>query len=300
MHAMTVPCGASEKEKTTRNAVLAGLIDTVITGGAMVASNSSVLLADFSKTLLEFLAVAMAWQAMRLVRKGGGHRFEYGLDRLETLSSLFVGLLMVLILVLIVLHAVRNLLHPEAIKGWGVWLSMGSQVVYGFINSYFWMKNRRGARHSPLMASQARLFQSKAFANGFILLSLTLSTVFDHQPWADAIDPSASIVIAGFILMAALGVVSSSFMDLLDCTLEEQSQILILRELARHFEDYKDLHGIRSRKSGSKVYIEVFLEFEPHQSFAEIQPIADDICRGIEAAIPDSSVTIGLASGRVA
>jgi len=81
----------------------------------------------------------------------------------------------------------------------------------------------------------------------------------------------------------------------MDRTLEEENQIIILRELAGHFEEYEELHGIRSRRSGSKVFIEIFLEFDPEDTMAEIQKTAAEIRRNIETKINNSSVTIALA-----
>ena len=62
----------SAKESSTRTAVIAGLADTLITLGALVASQSAVVLADFLKTLLEFVAVLLAWLAIRRIRAGPG------------------------------------------------------------------------------------------------------------------------------------------------------------------------------------------------------------------------------------
>ena len=48
------------KDSSTRTAVIAGAVDTLITLAALLAAQSSVLLADFLKTGLEFIAVLLA------------------------------------------------------------------------------------------------------------------------------------------------------------------------------------------------------------------------------------------------
>jgi divalent metal cation (Fe/Co/Zn/Cd) transporter len=118
--------------------------------------------------------------------------------------------------------------------------------------------------------------------------------------WSDYIDPAASMVIALSILSATLGIFSSSLYDLLDRTLEEERQIVILAELARHFHDYEELHGIRSRRSGAQVYVEIFLEFDPEKKMAEIQQVIDTIRHDIEQKLQGSSVTIALTTEAVA
>jgi ferrous-iron efflux pump FieF len=127
------------------------------------------------------------------------------------------------------------------------------------------------------------------------VLSMTLS----RYHWALYIDPVASMIIGTSILLAAVGILSSSFSDLLDRTLEETSQFFILRELARHFDKYEALHGIRSRRSGSHVFVEIFLEFDPGKTVGEVQETINSIRKSIESSVAGSRVTIALATEQV-
>lgn len=289
---------SASRESAALAGVVAGLVDTGITVAALLAANSSVLLADTCKTMLEFIAVLMAWMAIRRINRGANHQFDYGIGKLENLSSLLVGLLMILCLLVIAVNTVRNIMHPAHIQGAGVWISIAAQIVYAGINGFLCVRNRRmaAAEASPIMASQARLFLTKTLANLFILGSLILSIALAKYHWSLYIDPLASMVIGGSILLAAVGILKSSFYDLLDRTLEETSQVYILRELARHFSEYEALHGIRSRRAGSKVFVEVFLEFDPERKVGEVQDIVNRLRQDIENAVQGSRVTIALAN----
>jgi cation diffusion facilitator family transporter len=289
--------GDGNRESATRTAVIAGGFDLIVTLGALIAASSAVILADFFKTLLEFVAVLLAWLAIRRIHRGANHEFDYGVGKLENLSSLAVAILMITCLLVIVINAAHSLFHPGEITGLGVWISFFSQVVYGVINTRLCLRSRRLAReqNSPLMASQADLFYTKAIGNGFIFLSLSLSLLLRDLPWAHYIDPVASLVIAGSILFAALGIFKDSTLDLLDRTLEENSQIVILRTLARHFDCYEELHEIRSRRSGSRVFVEIILGFPGTQSAAEVQAAARRLKEELEREIASSHVTIGIA-----
>ncbi len=298
---MSSPLTASDsvsREVAIRNGMLLALLDTGIVTVALVAAKSSVLLADFFKTLLELVAVTLSWLAIRRINRGANQQFEYGMGKMEHLVSLFVGLLMTVCLLLIVLNALRNILHPTHIAGVGILISIADQIVYAFVNAFLWLKNRREARaaSSPLMEAQSKLFLTRMIGNVFILLSLGLSMALKPYAWASYIDPAASLMIGASILMAAMGLFSTSVSNLLDRTLEESDQIVILRELARHFDDYESLHTIRSRRAGTEVFIDILLEFDPEKKVGEIQKAAADIRRSIEQAIRGSRVTIGLAT----
>jgi cation diffusion facilitator family transporter len=301
---MTTAIGGDgiSREKALRGLFFAGLLDVLLTTTAFLLANSGVLLADFLKTTIELIAITLSWIAIRRVNRGGGKKFEYGLGKLENISSLFVGLVMLLSFLIITANSVHSIIVPGHIQGIGLWISIGSQVIYLGINGGLWLKNKRLSKvaPSPLMDSQTKLFLTRFIGNAFILLSLGLSMALSRFSWSEYIDPAASMVIALSILSATLGIFSSSLYDLLDRTLEEERQIVILAELARHFHDYEELHGIRSRRSGAQVYVEIFLEFDPEKKVSEIQQVIDSIRRDIEQKLQGSSVTIALTTEQVA
>jgi cation diffusion facilitator family transporter len=287
-----------EKQASTRTAAIVGGVDTLITLAALLAAQSSVLLADFLKTLLEFVAMLLAWLAIRRIHEGSKSHFEYGLEKLEDLSSLIVASLMVTLVIIITINAGINIIRPGHIEGIGVWISMVAQAAYGVINGRLFLRNRALARESrsPLVESQASLFFTRAVGNVFILASLTASVLLGHLSWSVYIDPTASLVIAGTILMSAIGVLSTSVGELLDRTLEEADQMKLLRVLAAEFDQYDNFFGTRTRRAGRREFIEVFLGFEDHKTVKEVQQCMDHVRHAIEREFPAASVVIALSN----
>lgn len=286
----------SARQKALRLSFIASLFDVLITAAAFAFSNSSVLLADFLKTTIEFFAVLLSLLAMYRIQRGNDAKYQYGLGKLENLSSMFVATAMTLSFLIISGMAFKNIVHPGHISGYGLWISIFSQTLYFFINGLLCLKNYRASKlgASPIMASQARLFLTRFIGNLFILLSLVLSMTMKNYTWSVYIDPTASLIIALAIFLSTIGIFKSSFMDLLDKTLEENHQMIILSELARCFDEYEQIHGIRSRRSGNKVYIEIFMEFDPHKTVGEVTKTIAKLSSNIAEKISGSSVTIGI------
>ncbi len=284
------------KEKGMRASLVAGVFDTAITGLAFLMASSSVLLADFLKTFIEMTALFLSWMALRRINKGADNLFEYGVGKLENISSMIIGMVMMASVLIIAGNAVRNLIHPGHVTGVGLWISIVGQAIYALVNGREAVKNRRlyQAHASPLFRSQSRLFLTRAIGNLFILVSVTLSMSLKSYHWSVFIDPVASLLIAGLILVATIGIFTSSFFDLLDRTLDEEHQMTILRELALFFDEYEHFHGIRSRRSGSRVFIEILLEFPAEAKVGHVQEVIEAIRRNIEAKITGSSVIVGL------
>lgn len=285
---------AGHKESSARHAVIAGVMDTTATATAAVLSNSSVLLADSLKTGLEFVAVLLAWMAIRRMAKGGGSDYEYGIGKLENLASFVIGALMVIVFLIIIGSAIRSIIWPSHISGVGLWISLGIQVVFGCVNGYLYLNARRVARseNSPIMVSQAKLFFTKLFANAFILLALISSILLHDYAWSAYIDPIAALVVAASIIVSAMSVFSSSVYDLLDGTLEEQDKLKIMRALAENFDRYDMIYGVRCRRAGARAFIEVFLGFDEDKRVGEVQREIGLISRAVEEQVQNSTVMV--------
>ena len=133
MSQVAAPSGIS-REQVARQATLMAFVDVLVTGAALLAAHSAVILADFCKTFLEFAAVFLSWWAIRRMARGPGGGFDYGLGKMENLASLVVGMLMAVCLLLIVGNALRNFVHPAHVAGIGVQISLAAQAVFAAIN----------------------------------------------------------------------------------------------------------------------------------------------------------------------
>jgi len=285
---------AGHKESSARHAVIAGFVEAAVAATAMSLSTSTVLLADSLKISLEFVAVLLAWMAIRRMAKGGGSDYEYGIGKLENLASFVIGALMIIVFLVIVGSAIRSLIWPSHIAGVGLWISLGAQLVFGSVNGYLYLNARRVARseNSPIMASQAKLFFTKLFGNIFVFIALTASMLLHDFAWSVYIDPFAALIIAASIIISAMGVFSSSVYDLLDGTLEEQDKLKIMRALAENFDRYDMIYGVRCRRAGTRAFIEIFLGFDDDKRIGDVQREIGIIRHAIEAQVPSSSVMV--------
>ncbi|MCX6696604.1 MAG: cation diffusion facilitator family transporter [Methanoregula sp.] len=261
---------------------------------AAVLSGSIVLRADVLKCGNEILATFFAWLTLRKIIRGGGATYDYGMGKFETTTSLITGGVMFVSLALVFYSAVYRIEYPEPIRMQGAALGVVLMVIGVCANSWLWRKNYRLAIKdpSPVMDSQWQLFRTKAFSDLSVLIALILSIGLSEYSWSMYIDPLASFIIAGFLFFSGYRVITSSLPDLLDKTLDEELQIIIVRELAVFFNDYHALHGVRSRHSGSNIYIEIFLEFDGTQKMCDVQATINRIKLSLEKKILKSSVSI--------
>jgi len=283
---------AQEKERSVRTGWLLGLIGLFPAVVSVVIGHSTTILADFFKTACETFANFLAWLSLRRVAQGKTGVYQYGYGKLENLSSLTVAGAMIIAFTVILYGVIDRLRHPAPVGQ--VWLGLLTTSIAFVLNVWLWLKNHRLARKdpSPIMESQWRLFRTKAINNISVISILGLSALLRRYPWSFYIDPVGSLIVAGFLLSSAYGVASASVYDLMDRTLEEALQFIILQELAAYFDEYERFHGVRSRKSGGDVYVELFLEFDGNRKMAEVQRVINDMKASLEQKIQNSHVSV--------
>lgn len=282
------------KEKSVFISLLVDFLLMLPDAIAAFLANSVTLMADVLKCLNELLATLFSWIILRKISKGKSHGYDFGLGKFENLTSLLVGIIMFISFCIVLFTAFYRFYYPVHLNDEGVGLGIGLMFIGLCANSWLWRKNYIVSKKefSPIMESQWRLFRTKAITDATILTALVLCVFLKEYEWSVYIDPVASLIVGAFLLVSVYGVITNSVYDLLDKTIEETYQLVILRELAKHFDEYSAINGIRSRRSGNCVYVEILLGFDGSMKMADVQNSINRIKINVESAIPNSFVLI--------
>jgi cation diffusion facilitator family transporter len=257
-------------------------------------SGSVTLYASAMKTVNEAIGVLISWLIARRIARGDRGIYDYGMGKFENIARAITGSVMILSFVILIFAASYRIFFPVSLASGGVQIGMSIVIVMMVVDGYLSLRNYRIALRepSPLMDSQWRLFLLKAFANFIVLLTLIFTILCAGFPWVVYIDPVASFLVMGILLCSGMRMIQSSLPDLLDQTLEEELQLVVMKELAEHFDHYEQVHGIRSRRSGGNIYVDIFLEFRGDIMMGEVQDIMDRMKLSLEMKLTKSHVNI--------
>lgn len=291
--APSTPAGpAPGREQAVRWGLIMGLANLVPRVAAALISSSVTLYTDALRSAMETLANGCSWYTVRRLARGRHAGYEYGLGKLENMTSMLIVGAMSITVAIMGATSVYRLYHPVAVRHLGLGLVIS--VLAGILNWKLWHQSRRAAQAepSPLMESQWRLMRNKFLANASVVATLVLNLALRERPFALYIDPVASLLLCGFICFSLYGMLAGSWSALLDKALEENHQLLILKHLVAFEPHYEQLHDIRTRRAGNNVFIEVFMEFNGGQRMAEVQDRIEAMQAALERDIPGSHVAI--------
>jgi len=259
--------------------------------GALMA-NSVTLWANTLRVGLDATATLFAWLVTHRIAQGKSHQFDYGLGKWENLSAFFNATVMLAALVFILFRSTLRFLHPESVTNAGFGLSL--LVFFSLLNLWlllrFWRLRRVDS--SPVVEAQFVLYRNATTASLISLIAVAISWLAGENKWMAWFDPFGAMVICGVIFFGMITLFNKSLSAILDQTLDESLQLRILRGLAECYEDYRQLHGVRTRRSGNRIFVELFLEFEPVLSVQAVLVRAGKLKSLVEEMIPDTEVWV--------
>ena len=288
------PSNDDSRTKTAFIGVCTGVVAVLIMIAAVMTSNSVAVIADLFASTFEWIAILLSWMTLRRLTRKSTFTFDYGYGKLENLVSLVIAVIIFLSLGIVAFNAIGRFREPEAIQGFGVWLTLVAHILYLGINGVLCYRTHLSIKVEPstLLEAQRRLFGMKAFCNICMTVTLIVGLAFSENHLAMYFDPAMSLLIGASMFICAYRIVGQNLGALLDHTLEENAQMVIVKELANVFDEYVALHGVRSRRSGNKVFVELFLEFGPERPMGEVQALINRIKEKLERKIPFSEVCI--------
>lgn len=272
-----------------------------------VLSDSVLLLGELIDYGRAIATSLIGWSILHAIRTRRVTGYDYGTGKLETLGGLISSSIYLAALILLLVETLERLFDPVELEyafvGFGVLYLMGGFVV----DSWLWWRNRRlaGLNYSPVMEAQWRANRTDALTTLAVILGLGGALVFQSSTvsaYIDAICTLGFTIYSGVEFLSRMG---GGLRELLDKTLNEDLQLRIDRCLAENFAGYTEFHGVRTRRAGGRIFIEIGLSFAPDWTVAEALLTVERLKSGIEAEVPGSEVSVVLQSsvpvqGRVA
>lgn len=285
---------AARQERALWISVVIDLIAFVPYVLVAIFSGSMLLLSDIAEFFRNFVVNGVSLRILRKIRRGEVHEFDYGSGKLERAGSLFGALCYVGALTGVMVFSIHRLLNPAPLDTGFTIAGMLILLVVIAVSGVLWIYYKRVANETPgpLIDVQWRHQRDDTLSSIVVLVALGFAVLFREKPWALYLDPAFGLAYAVFAIGSYVPVFRESLKDLLDHTLAEDVQLIITRRLAGHFDRYEAFHGVRSRRAGNRLFIEVALGFDPAKTVGEVSDTMESLRAAIEGDIPSAEVSI--------
>lgn len=255
--------------------------------GAWIATDSVAMLSALIDSALDVLASLVNLLAVRKALQPADQEHRFGHGKAEALAGLGQAAFISVSAVFLLFQATRRLASPEALENSGIGIAVMVLAIVATLALVIFQRYVVRQTGSLAIAADSLHFRSDLLLNASVIAALILSASFG---WRSA-DPIFAIGIAAVVLFSAWRILRMAFDTLMDREFSDDLRERI-RSITLSHPEVRDMHDLRTRKSGTNSFIQLHLDLAVDISLLRAHEIADAVEAKIKETFPEAEVMI--------
>lgn len=286
----TAKTAAQHSTHSTRAALASvslALVLLVAKAWAAYLTDSTAMLGSLADTALDVIASLTTLMGVRIAAQPADldHRFGHG--KAEALVSLAQVVLIAVSAVGILWRAMDRLVHGAETEAMGAGIAV-SILAIALTFVLLWYQRQVIERTGSVAIKTDNVhYKSDLMLNGAVIVALVLDQAL-HVAGADAL---FGIGIALWLLWGAWRASSEAVHQLMDREWPEEERQEFLDAAAR-FEEFRGLHDMRTRKSGTLRFVQFHVWVPAHWTVQEAHDRLDRAEEELQQSFPDTEILI--------
>ena len=271
-------------------ALLAILCGVAVFGIKLVAyyiSDSVALLSDALESIVNIAASGLMLCSVCISERAPDSSHKYGHEKIEDISSLLEGILIIAAAILIVHAAIGRLFEPTKLLELDV--AIGISMFATALNAGLSLLLIRTAKRSGSAALEGDA--KHLFSDVISTVGVWIGLVIVQLTGWGFLDSVMAFIVAALIVRMGLGLIVKSSNRLMDqsCRKEEEK---IMEVLGRHSYQFIDFHDLKTRRHGNQVFAELHLSVDGSLSVKEAHDLTDHLEEELKEEQPNVNLTI--------
>ena len=253
---------------------------------AWLMTDSVSLMATLIDSCLDALASMINLIAVRhaLAPADKQHRFGHG--KAEALAGLGQATFITGSSLFLLLEAISHFWNPQPISEMPIGITIMIVSIIATLGLMAFQQHVINKTNSTAIKADRLHYKTDLLVNGSVIVALLLA----YYGWA-GFDPLFALLIAGYILYSAWEIAKESLDLLMDRELPDEERQKIKAIVHGHPETL-GMHDLRTRKSGTTIFIQLHLELTDSLTLLRAHAIADEVEELLIAEYPGAEVII--------
>lgn len=274
-----------KKATVVSTSVAAVLVLMKMTVG--IFSGSIAVLASAIDSLLDLTVSLFNYFALNSAEKDPDDKFHFGRSKIEPLAAVIEGFVISFSALFIFYEAIAKIVNykPMEYIGTSVAVMIASFVITAFLVAFLNYVAKK--TKNMVIKADALHYKTDLFSNGAILLALVvISYTGEHL-----IDPILGMGIAVYMIYSAAPIIKEGMLMLLDAAPapEDVAKIEALLDAQKDISGY---HDLKTRESGSHIFISVHIVFNVSISLYDAHLISDRLEAKLRELFDDKHVHV--------
>lgn len=260
----------SQGIKVTVVGMAANLLLVILKMYAGMLSKSQALIADGIHSLSDLLSDVIVILGLKWGSKEADEDHPYGHGRIETLSSMIVGLMLILFGIGLTYNAMTSL-YSHDISHPGPLALIAAAISIIVKEGLYWYTVKTGRKMKSLaVIGNAWHHRSDALSSVAVLIGVGATYLDPSLVYADAL---AALVVTYFVVKVGASLLWQAMKEVVD-TAPSEKTVQKIHDLALAVDGVKNVHDIRARFSASQILSELHIVVDPDQSVREGHAVA--------------------------
>jgi cation diffusion facilitator family transporter len=281
--------------RATIVSLLCNIVLVSIKATALALVNSLAIAVDLGISFVGLTVSVILFYSIKLANRPADLMHNYGYGKVEHVCEALEGVVLIGIALAMSFQAITHFLHPKHVNMPIVGLiSSLINVTLNFGGAYYILKMARKSR-SPAIQAEGVHYGLEGVISGMIAGSFMVSMVLQangQHMLARYVDPAAALLASLGIMVPSVRLARNSFFKLLDASVEEDSQLEILKQLSKYLDRFCEFKDLRTRTAGRNKFVEFKLVVPSDISFSKGHEIVSLLERDIKNGIPDCEVLV--------
>jgi len=273
-----MPAGnqGDERYQVTRRVTIVGaVVNLLLSIGKIVIGvigASPALVADGIHSLSDLLTDVIVVWAAKHGSKDADEDHPYGHGRIETVFTVALGVVLLLVAVGIVYDAISRLFHPERLTHPGI-LALFMAGISVVSKEILYQYTLRAAKRIRSNLLKANAWHHRSDAVSSIVVIVGIGGTMAGLPYLDAI---AAVVVGLMIARIAWELGWHAVHELVDTALEAE-RVEAIRQVIQSVDGVNELHTLRTRRMGADALVDVHIQVDPLLSVSEGHHISERV-----------------------
>lgn len=241
---------------------------------------SQALLADGIHTASDLATDFIVLFAARRASKEADKSHPYGHARIETLASMLLGAILVVVGVGIGLRGLESIVSPPVTSPEVITVLFAFLAIVAKEGLYRYTLKAARAHHSNLLESNAWHHRSDALSSMVVVVGISAQLL--GVPYMDA---AAAIVVAAMIMVMGYRLGRRALDELIDAGLDFEL-VDEVREAMLADSSVVGIHNLRSRSMGGQGYVDAHIEVDSRLTVSEAHYIAHKLEHRVKTQFP--------------
>ena len=253
-----------------------------------IFSGSVSIISEAAHSAIDLVASVIAYFSVRMSNQPPDKEHPYGHGKIENISGVIEGLLIIVAAVWIVYHSIHSIIANEEVQylEWGVVVMAISAIVNLFVSRRLY----KVARETDSIALEADALHLKTDIYTSVGVALGIGLIY-LTGW-HFLDPIIAIIVALIILAEAFNLIKSAFNPLLDNSLNQDEIDEITKIIEGFTNNCIGYHHLRTRRSGPYKYIDFHLEVPDSMTVRESHDLCDRMEEKLKERINTADINI--------